>query len=540
MDSIASMQMLYEPRTVSVASLPYSSSYTEWWGGEKFTGGLGAPKWIWKNYWELRARSVQLFEQNLYARGMIRRLVTNVIHNGLDLEATPEESVLGLEEGSLDNWTDLVEDHWRIWAMAPGRADAKRLRSFNALQAAIYLEALISGDVLVALIQDRNTGLPRIRVFDGALVQSPPFSSIRQGNRVDHGVELDGRGRQVAYWVLQDDNTYRRLPAWGEKSGRRLAWLVYGMERREHEVRGTPMLAIVTQSLQEIDRYRDSTQRKAVINSMLAMFIEKNEERMASRPFSNAGGAVKISEAVTTSDDGQPRSFAIQGQVPGMMIEELQVGEIPKAFGAQGTDEKFGDFEEAIVQAMAWHAEIPPEIMRLLFSSNYAASQGATNEFKMAVAMKRGGFADQFNKPVYQEWLVAAALSGRVAPEGVLDSYRDESRYDLFSAWLSSEWVGYVKPSVDIVKTAQGYSKLVEEGVMTRAEMTKEITGGKFKKKVRRLQRENAMLAEAREELEKVKRDAEHANAMKVAEVNASDAPGGNAAPPQRAAQPAK
>jgi len=536
MDTLSSAQLLYQTPTVDVSSMSYGRGgvYDDIFDGEKFAGGFGATKLLWKDYWTLRARSVQLFEQNLYARGMIRRLVTAVIHSGLDLEATPEESVLGLEEGDLDDWTDDVEDRWRIWANSVGRCDAKNLRTFGALQAAVYLEALISGDVLAMLTIDRATGLPRIRIFDGQLVQSPAEDVVRAGHRIDQGVELDAQDRQVAYWIVQEDGSYRRLPAYGEKSGRRIAWLIYGIERREHEVRGTPMLTLILQSLQEIDRYRDSTQRKATINSMLAMFIAKNEERAGSKPFS--GGAVKISNMMTKTSDGEPRSFGIQGHVPGMVIEELEVGEVPTAFGSQGTDEKFHEFEEAMVHAMAWHAEIPPEIMRLLFSSNYAASQGATNEFKMVVTKKRMTFGHEFCQRVYQEWLVASALTKRIDPRGVLDSWRNESEFDIFGAWMMSEWVGYVKPSVDIVKTATGYEKLVQNGVMTRSEMTKEITGGKYKKKVRRLERENAMLAKANEALDAVKRQAEHENAMEVAEVNASDAPGGNVSAQQGAA----
>jgi hypothetical protein len=53
--------------------------------GDKFAGGFGATKVFTPDYWTLRQRSEQLFHENLYARGLIRRLVTNEINTGLTL-----------------------------------------------------------------------------------------------------------------------------------------------------------------------------------------------------------------------------------------------------------------------------------------------------------------------------------------------------------------------------------------------------------------------------------------------------------------------
>ena len=44
------------------------------------------------------------------------------------------------------------------------------------------------------------------------------------------------------------------------------------------------------------------------------------------------------------------RPFGFILLIPGLILDELQVGETPQAFQSNGTDERFGDFEEAIVQ----------------------------------------------------------------------------------------------------------------------------------------------------------------------------------------------
>jgi lambda family phage portal protein len=518
------MARLFSPPKLDVADLPaaalYSSEVWRYYDGEKFAGGFGPTQILWKDYWALRERSVQLFEQNIYARGIIRRLVTNEINTGLELEVTPEETIIGREEGSLDEWSEEIENRWRVWARSPGRCDALQLRGFGRLQAAARMESLISGDVLVALVQDRATGLPRVRLFDGQMVQTPS-TRPRPGHRIVEGVELDSRGRQVAYWILQQDGTSKRLPAWGEKSGRRLAWLVYGTEKREHETRGTPLLSIVLQSLQELDRYRDSATRKAVINSMVAMFIQKDEERMGTRPLS--GAAIRRGTQQTLADDGTIRSFNAQQHIPGIVFEELQVGEKPVAMNSAGTDEKFVDFQDAIVAAMAWHFEIPPEILTLSFNANYSASQAALNEFKMYLNSMRTRFGEEFCKPIYGEWFIAQALTGRIQAPEALQAWRDASQYDVFGAWIGSEWAGHIKPSTDLVKVAKGYEILLDRGLITYDLASKELTGSKFSKNVKKQKVEREQLAELKEILDSAAREAEHENALELAEKTAKD-----------------
>lgn len=333
----------------------------------------------------------------------------------------------------------------------------------------------------------------------------------------------------MAYWVLQEDGTFRRLPAWGEKSGRRLAWLVYGSETREHETRGTPILGIVLQSLAELDRYRDSAARKAVINSYIAGFIQKDEERMGTRPLT--GAAIRRGDHYAVDNDNQTRTFAAQEHIPGIFMEELNVGEKPVAMNSAGTDEKFGEFEQALVSAMSWHFEVPPEIMTLAFSANYSASQAAINEFKMYLNKVRASFGEMFCKPIYGEWFIAQALTGRIqAPEAV-SAWRDPAQYDIFGAWICSEWAGHIKPSTDLIKVVKGYELLLQHGLITYDLASKELTGTKFSKNVKKQRVEREQIAELNEILAAQEREAAHANALELEEQRSQDS-----APPQQSA----
>lgn len=475
----------------------------QWHDGDKYPGGFGFTELLTADYWTLRQRSAQLFKQNIYARGIVRRLVTNIINTGLALEATPEDAILKAGEDPLADWAELVENRFHLWERSPALCDYCGGKSFGGIQAAAKMAALISGDVLVALLQDPITGLPRIRLVDGARVQTPfgvgsSAPQLAPGHEIKHGVEVDADGRQVAYWLVSQNAQQlrvERLAAVGA-SGRRQAWLVYGTDRLLDEVRGEPILSIMLQSLREIDRYRDAVQRKAVINAILAMFIQKNQETIGSRPLTG-GAIVRGKDAVTAPVGGRPRTFNFSEMIPGAVLDELAPGEEPKGFQPNGTDEKFADFEAAIVCAMAWALEIPPEILRLSFSSNYSASQAAINEFKLYLNPVRVAWGDEFCQPVYVEWLLSEVLAGRLVASGLLESWRDPLRFDQFAAWTAADWSGAIKPSVDLVKQANGYQLLVEQGFISRDRAARETTGTKFSKNVKKLERENAALAAA-------------------------------------------
>lgn len=468
--------------------------------GEKFAGGFGPTELLLTDYWTLRTRSSQLFETNLYARGLIRRLVRNEINTGLHLEATPEEKLLGFDEDALAEWSEDTENRFRIWEKSPRLCDTAERLSFGSLQAVARMEALVAGDVLVVLQQDPITQLPRLQLVNGASVQTPGDAKPGPGIRIVQGVEIDAQGRHLGFYIRQADGTSRRIASTGEKTGRRQAWLLYGTDKRHDDVRGKPLLALVLQSLREIDRYRDSTQRKAVINSMLAMFIEKTEDRPGSLPIT--GGAVRRGSAVAQETSSKERRFRSQEMIPGLVLEELQHGEVPKAFPTTGTTENFGAFEEAIIQAVAWANEVPPEIMTLAFSSNYSASQAAINEFKMYLNAVRTTFGEAFCQPIYEEWLLSVVLVQRHVADGLLEAWRDPLKYDLYGAWVSADWAGHIKPAVDMSKLVGGYTDMIAAGLITRDRAARELNGTKYSKNVQKLRRENEQLAAANKPIE--------------------------------------
>ena len=470
------------------------------WNGDKFLGGFGITKdYEVVDHWLLRKRSKQLFTENLYARGLIRRLITNEINKGLALEATPDAEILGLDRDDLSAWSENIERRFNIYGKNPEICDYRQSRTFGALQRQARMMALVSGDVLVVLRQG-DTGLPNVDLVDAEHVSNPASDTLiravrNRGNKIVDGVEIDKSGRHVAFFVKQSNGTWRRVTARGRRTGRRQAWLFHGTERLIDDVRGQSILGLIMQSLKEVDRYRDAEQRSAVINSMIAMWVEKTEDKMSSLPVT--GGALR-KDTITTQNDSQGRKdVEFSSHMPGMMLQELQQGEKPTSYDTRRPNVNFAIFETAILSAVSWANEVPPETLFLQFQNNYSASRGATNEFKMYLERVRAGFGEEFNNPIYQDYAISEILNRDIIAPGLLDAWRDPQQWDKFGAWMLADWSGAIKPNVDLLKEVKAYKELVYEGWLTRDRAARELTGMKYSKVVQQLGGENSQLAGA-------------------------------------------
>ena len=490
------------PTVIDVDSLPSAydggsgyqySSFT----GEKFDGGFGVTELYDMDYWTLRKRSAQLFRDNLYARGMIRRLITNEINTGLTLDCTPsEEMIPSMSEDELTAWSESVERMHHAYMEDARVCDFLGRNTGYQLERYIRREALIEGDVLCVLKFDKESGQDRLQVVSGSCVVNPTDGR----ENVENGVETDPAGRHVAYWIEQADGTVLRQPAFGTSSNRRVAWLVYGCDKRYNENRGEPLLSIILQSLKEIDRYRDAAQRKAVINSLVAMYVTKENDKPGSRPLT---AATTRRDNVPAKDSANPQRRNNYGAMnPGIVLDELQQGEDIKGFRPDGTDINFAAFESAIVVAIAWANEMPPEILQLQFASNYSASQAAINEFKMYLNLARSDFSAQLLKPWYKAFLYNELIARRIKADGLLAAWNDKKQYPLFNAWVSSDWTGAIKPSTDMVKQTKAYGAMVDRGWITNERATKELNGTSFRQNMKRLAREQQLLKEVYPDVE--------------------------------------
>ena len=496
---INSEDMIFEgtPRNLSSPGFTFGL-VSSLFDGEKYPGGLSNKlDFFYVDYWTLRSSSYRLYTENRYAQGLIKRLLTNEIHRGLTLEATISANILGLSKDFVNTWSDDVEEKFEIWSSNKELVSQNGQFNFGQTQIEVRKTALLSGDCLIILRQHPVLKIPVIEIIDGSHIRTP-IKKVGD-NEVRHGVELDKKGRHVAFYVPDTSDLTGlksvRIPARGTKSGRKIAWMVYGNRIRIDDVRGMPMLGVIMQALKELDRYSDAEQRAAVINAILPLFIKKGQNKPGTMPL--AGGAVRKNAVVAddTASTGA-RSFNIDQQLPGLVLDELQQGEEPVSFSTVRPNVNYRVFEEAMMASFAWVNEIPPNIFRLAFSANYSASTGEVNELKLYLDKIRWVFAADCNKPVYGEWLISMVLMGLISAPGLLENWRNPRKFLETGAWFASEWFGAIKPSMRLNQDVKAFRDAIAEGFVTRDIASKTLFGRKYTTMVRRLERENDQLAE--------------------------------------------
>jgi capsid protein len=472
--------------------------------GDKYPNSFGATKdYLLEygvDYYTLRRRSIQLFTENLYFQGLIKRLIRNEIFTGIIPESTLISSVLWSDKTEAERETIAIEyaeimaENFMLYAGDYNVFDYQKQLTFFEFQRQIRLETILAGDGIVVARINRQTRLPCWQWINGNNIMTPFEYQPKGGNRIIHGVELDKRGRHVAYHVAQWDGQkayFERIPVFGEKSGRQISWMVYSGEKLLNQVRGIPLLAAALYILKDIDRYRDAEVRAAVVNSLFALFIKKAPEtEMGTSPVSR----YRVKPFTESPPNvGQERP-AVVPMTPGIVVDNMMSGEEVMSFDAKRPNANFKLFEETIISTICWVYEIPPEIGMLKFTASYAASRQANNEFDLYLKYRVFQNTKDFCQLIYQEFIIQSVLIGDLTLPGFQAVAFDSAEWKKRDAWLKCEWTGISRPSVDIQKEVKAYKELLTIEATTYDMVARKFSGISFQAIQYKLTRERKLM----------------------------------------------
>lgn len=449
------------------------------WNGSKFFGSLGpVSSWTFVDYWTLRRRSMELFRTNIYAKGVIRRLVWNEVHAGIVATPTPVGAVLfpgddavGREERAIE-WADRIGTQFDLYAVTPAVFDWGKKETFGAFQARVRMESLISGDGIIISRIDEATGLPRWQWVNGDHIRTPDNFAGEDGHYVRHGVEFDRWGKRVAFYVQSErggEFVYERVPVRGRKSGRLISWMVYGSERFVDDVRGEPFLSDSIYMLKDLDRTRDAEVRASLVNAMIPLFLEKEPGHISvgARPTDLVRGNPALPPPdIAGAPPFNPPTDKIDIMNPGTIYETPSGGKI-QSFQTNRPNVNYSAFEKSVIAVLAWSHGIPPEVLMLEFGNNYSASRQANNEFEVYLSRFVKDFAVAVTQPIYDSWLTQMVLTGQLDLPGFMRAYGDPDSWRTVSAWKQCTWTGLNRPSVDRSKEATASQTLLDNGLTT-------------------------------------------------------------------------
>ena len=453
----------------------------------------------------LRQRSRMLYMSSPIAASAINTNRTKVVGTGLTLKTAIDRDVLGLTPETAKKWQSQTEAEFRLWAENRRNCDALGMNNFYGLQQLALKSWLMSGDVFALIKRAQqatklNPYTLRLHLVEADRVSTPDTcgdvmnrwanitegKNTNNGNKIYDGVEVDGSGLAVAYWVRntypreisQEQTKWQRIEAVGRQTG--LPNILHVMEsERPDQYRGVSYLAQVIEPLLQLRRYTESELTAAVVESFFTAFI-KTEAGAGDNPFNEVGSSLP-----EVSRD--PNEYEMG---PGQ-INIMEPGEDVTFADPKRPASGFNTFLRAICEQVGAALEIPADLLLKSFNSSYSASRAALMEAWKAFRMRRKWFVDDFCTPVYEIWLSEAVARGRISAPGF---FADPA---IRAAYLGAEWIGPSQGQLDPTKEITAEILAIGEGITTREQATIRLNGGQWDANVDQLARENEKLRAA-------------------------------------------
>lgn len=463
-----------------------------------------------RNNYTLRQRGRMLYMSSPVATSAINTNRTKVVGVGLALKSSIDHELLGLDARQAKAWQKHTEREFALWANDKAACDATGMNDFTSLQQLALISWLMSGDVFVLFQRREGTAMRpyslRVHLIEADRVRTPvgmgagpvPLAEGKNpenGNRIFDGVEVDGAGMVVAYYVhstypwqmTTEQEKHQRIESYGEHTGLPNILHIMSSERCG-QYRGITYLAQVIEPLLQLNRYERSALTAAMIQCFFTAWV------------TTEAGA-----------DGLPFNEVGAGDIAGVPIEnpkgvssspnELEMGEGTINILQPGEKVTFGNptmpvtgfdgFVKTFCELIGAGLGIPYDVLIKEYNSSYSSARAALLDAWEDFRMRRAWFVSDFCQPVYEVWLSEAVALGRVKAPGFFSDPL------IRAAWCNARWIGPVQGSLDPLKEAKAAVLLIQKALKTHSQVTREMGGGDWDENVEVIADENRRLEAA-------------------------------------------
>lgn len=405
---------------------------------------------------DLRARSRDLSRNNPTACAAVNSNVTSVIGTGLSMRPRIDAKALGLTDDEAEEYEDLIEREWKLWAESQN-CDAARTLDFYGLQEQAFRAMLESGDVFAVLPSIQRPQTPyrlAVQLVEADRVSNPGWAPDR--DHIVGGVEFDTYGAPKRYHISNKHpgDMYRSgmewtaYPAFGAKTGRRNVLHLFE-QLRPGQSRGVPFLSPVIEPLRQLGVYTDAELQAAVISGAFSIFIKMDPEAFE--------GLFEESTKKSVIDS----AMAWNGDLTSGKAVNLLPGEEVSSANPGRPNAQFDPFVAAIFKQIGMALELPYEVLTMSFQSSYSAARAALLTAWRVFYKRRSFMAARFCQPVYEEFLAEAVGMGRLTLFGF---FADPI---VHKAWCGAEWAGDGPGSIDPQKEVAAARDRVQLGIST-------------------------------------------------------------------------
>ena len=415
---------------------------------------LSAKRDIDYNLQTLRARAHDLAINSALGSAVIETFTSGVIGSGLKLFPRVRGEELGLTNEKVRRLNRQIKREFELWAGNALSCDYLRRNNFYEIQRLVYQSSLVDGDSFILFRRriptEQRPYTLRLQAIEGLRVSNPQQNVEQEyrRHRIVNGIELNREGALEAIWIA--NRCYREFDS-SEMKWQRVRW--YGRETgcrnvlhickdtRPDQARGVPLLSPVIESLKQLARYSDAELSSAIVKSFFSLFF--------TQPASN----FNLEEI--TGEEIDLDGFRLDSP----SIASLPRGVDVKVIDSASAQSTFQDFTTSFIKQIAAAVNLPFEVLLKNFQSSYSASRAALLQAENEFRIRREGFIHDFLNPIYEQFMIEAAGTGRLALD-LSDPIRR-------AGYLNAEWIAQKNRGIDEVKEANASVIRLEHGLTT-------------------------------------------------------------------------
>ena len=436
----------------------------------------------------LRKRARDLYAGGGLARSGPETLTTSVVGWGILPKPKIDGDYLGMTDEAREEAEKAIAREFRLWA-GNTMCDATRRQNFYGIQQLAFLSMLMSGDVFALFGMKENKRTPyqtTIRLLEADRICNPDSSGDSEGTATDSGgrivdgVETDQEGTVIRYHVAsrspiaENDSSeliWTAIDAFGADTGYPNILHVMTYERPE-QCRGIPFVAAEIEQLKQFTRYMNAELAANVVSAMLTCFITSDQD----------DGSFGMQDAVNKEDKVTDDDISLE-LAPGA-VYNLPPGKKIETVNPLRSNSQFETFVNTCITVIASSMGIPKEVLTKKYESNYTAARAALLDFWRTVKVYRTRFNDDFNQPIYEQWLSEAVATGRIDAPGFFDDPA------VRQAWCGCVWLGASMGHVDPKKEVAAAESRIANNITTQEQEAAEYNGNDWAANIRQRKKE--------------------------------------------------
>jgi capsid protein len=474
------------------------------WDGEKNLGELGLVINNIPDYKRLRLRSYNAYATIDTFKTIASKYFYWKIGSGLKLQAEPNLTVLkseGLDitDEQSSELQKVIEARFMIWANSK-QSDYLKQKNLHQLASDFDKGKYLGGDNLLIVRFDDNG--PNIQFVSGEFVCNPGIETEyfkeakERGNDIKHGIEIDKDGKHIAFFVRikkkDSVDEFKRVPSYGDKSGKKLAWLVSGEKISPDHLRAVPAMSQSLEKINKLDRYVEAAVTKAEQAANIIHTIKHKEFSDGSSPLQDEVNKKRGTYVNTNIDVEGQKALAdglahkIAQQTSGMAYN-MPVGAELESFEST-IETNFEGFHSTIFNGISAGANVPPEVAMQSFNSNYSASRAAINSFGYFITVDRQDLAEQFYIPIYKLWLEYQILTKKISAPKYIENIDNEM---VTEAYTQCRFLGKDMPHIDPLKEAKSVELMLALKLISHEQASEMLGVGSWDENFKKWQKED-------------------------------------------------